>query len=161
MELNIAFFAKVTGDNSTAKHFLEISDVRKKAINSVFWNASMKQWLDCWLSNSTCEVFSSAYLYKSTIWGAVLAFAVLLTVFLILLEGSSLGIPAPESKCICFQFCPFVDEAILLRYFWYCIHINCSCNKIKCMTGCGNHWGNKLALGSSHVIFLISKPELH
>ncbi|KAK7358484.1 hypothetical protein VNO77_00412 [Canavalia gladiata] len=55
MELNIAFFAKVTGDNSTAEHFLEISDLRKKAMNSVFWNANMKQWLDYWLSNSTCE----------------------------------------------------------------------------------------------------------
>nr|XP_004503576.2 probable trehalase isoform X1 [Cicer arietinum] len=56
MELNIAFFAKVTGDNSTAKHFLQISDVRTKAMNSVFWNANMKQWLDCWLSNTTSEV---------------------------------------------------------------------------------------------------------
>ncbi|KAK7251456.1 hypothetical protein RIF29_34676 [Crotalaria pallida] len=55
MELNIAFFAKVTGDNSTAEHFLEISDVRKKALNSIFWNANMKQWLDYWLSSSTSE----------------------------------------------------------------------------------------------------------
>ncbi|KAL2342640.1 hypothetical protein Fmac_003925 [Flemingia macrophylla] len=54
MELNIAFFAKVTGDNSTAQRFLEISDLRKKAMNSVFWNANKKQWLDYWLSN-TCE----------------------------------------------------------------------------------------------------------
>ncbi|XP_061347668.1 probable trehalase [Gastrolobium bilobum] len=55
MELNIAFFAKVTGDNSTAKHFLEISHVRKNAMNSVFWNVNKKQWLDYWLSNDTCE----------------------------------------------------------------------------------------------------------
>ncbi|KAK7318060.1 hypothetical protein RJT34_02758 [Clitoria ternatea] len=55
MELNIAFFAKVTGDNSTAEHFLEISELRKKAINSVFWNANMKQWLDYWLDSSKCE----------------------------------------------------------------------------------------------------------
>ncbi|KAK7399070.1 hypothetical protein VNO78_10245 [Psophocarpus tetragonolobus] len=54
MELNIAFFAKVTGDNSTAERFLEISDLRKKAINSIFWNANMKQWFDYWLSD-TCE----------------------------------------------------------------------------------------------------------
>ncbi|RDX83449.1 putative trehalase, partial [Mucuna pruriens] len=54
MELNIAFFAKVTGDNSTAERFLEISDLRKKAMNSVFWNANKKQWLDYWL-DSTCE----------------------------------------------------------------------------------------------------------
>ncbi|KAK7282054.1 hypothetical protein RIF29_10556 [Crotalaria pallida] len=38
MELNIAFFAKVTGDNSKAEHFLEIYDVRKKAMNSILWN---------------------------------------------------------------------------------------------------------------------------
>ncbi|XP_061361632.1 trehalase-like [Gastrolobium bilobum] len=55
MELNIAFFAKVTGDNSTAEHFLELSDARKKAMNSVFWNEDMKQWLDSWLTNSTFE----------------------------------------------------------------------------------------------------------
>nr|KYP42330.1 Trehalase [Cajanus cajan] len=54
MELNIAFFAKVTGDNSNAERFLEISDHRKKAMNSVFWNANKKQWLDYWLSNK-CE----------------------------------------------------------------------------------------------------------
>ncbi|KAL9330054.1 hypothetical protein ACSQ67_005057 [Phaseolus vulgaris] len=54
MELNIAFFAKVAGDNSTAERFLENSDLRKKAMNSVFWNANMKQWLDFWLEN-TCE----------------------------------------------------------------------------------------------------------
>jgi len=60
MELNIAFFANITGDNRTAEHFLQISDVRKEAINSVFWNADMKQWLDSWLSNTTHEVFSSA-----------------------------------------------------------------------------------------------------
>jgi alpha,alpha-trehalase len=60
MELNIAFFANVTGDHSTAKRFLQISDVRKEAINSIFWNANMKQWLDSWLSNTTHEVFSSA-----------------------------------------------------------------------------------------------------
>lgn len=57
MELNIAFFAKITGEHSTAKHFLEISDARKKAVSSVFWNANMKQWVDCWLSNNnTCVV---------------------------------------------------------------------------------------------------------
>lgn len=54
MELNIALFAKVTGDNSTAERFLENSDLRKKAMDSIFWNANKKQWLDYWLS-STCE----------------------------------------------------------------------------------------------------------
>ncbi|XP_054825207.1 probable trehalase isoform X2 [Prosopis cineraria] len=55
MELNIAFFAKVTGDNSTAHHFLQLSDSRKKALNSVFWDVNMKQWLDYWLTDSICQ----------------------------------------------------------------------------------------------------------
>ncbi|RYR67075.1 hypothetical protein Ahy_A03g013322 [Arachis hypogaea] len=46
MELNIAFFAKAIGDGTTAKHFMELSNASKKAINSVFWSASKKQWLD-------------------------------------------------------------------------------------------------------------------
>ncbi|GMY30598.1 probable trehalase [Fagus crenata] len=55
MELDIAFLAKLTGDNSTAESFLEASQSRQKAIKSVFWNAEMGQWLDYWLNDSTCE----------------------------------------------------------------------------------------------------------
>ncbi|XP_045822741.1 probable trehalase isoform X2 [Trifolium pratense] len=65
MELNIAFFANVTGDHSIAKHFQQISDVRKEAINSVFWNANMKQWLDSWLSNNTHEVHNWDTLHQN------------------------------------------------------------------------------------------------
>ncbi|RYR19720.1 probable trehalase isoform X5 [Arachis hypogaea] len=46
MEFNIAFFAKAIGDGTTVKHFMELSNASKKAINSVFWSASKKQWLD-------------------------------------------------------------------------------------------------------------------
>ncbi|KAK7306857.1 hypothetical protein VNO77_44817 [Canavalia gladiata] len=55
MERNIALFAEVTGDYNAAKHFLKLSDARKKAMNSVLWNEDMKQWLDYWLTDSTCE----------------------------------------------------------------------------------------------------------
>ncbi|XP_054823242.1 trehalase-like isoform X1 [Prosopis cineraria] len=55
MELNIAFLAEVTGDDCTAQHFLQLADSRKKAFNSVFWNKSKKQWLDYWLTSSTCQ----------------------------------------------------------------------------------------------------------
>ncbi|XP_030951761.1 trehalase isoform X3 [Quercus lobata] len=55
MELDIAFLAKVTGDNGTAEHFLKASQARKEAIKSVFWNAEMGQWLDYWLNDSTCQ----------------------------------------------------------------------------------------------------------
>ena len=60
MELDIAFLAKVTGDNSTAEHFLKASQARKEAIKSVFWNAEMGQWLDYWLNDSKCQVVSDA-----------------------------------------------------------------------------------------------------
>ncbi|KAJ0106585.1 hypothetical protein Patl1_17457 [Pistacia atlantica] len=51
MELDIAFFAKVVGDNKTAESFLEASQTRKWAINSVFWNEEKGQWLDYWFDN--------------------------------------------------------------------------------------------------------------
>ncbi|KAL0016088.1 hypothetical protein SO802_003157 [Lithocarpus litseifolius] len=55
MELDIAFLAKASGDNSTAEHFVKASQARKEAIKSVFWNAEMGQWLDYWLNDSTCQ----------------------------------------------------------------------------------------------------------
>ncbi|OAY59719.1 trehalase [Manihot esculenta] len=57
MELGIAFLAKETGDESIAESFLEASQARKRAINSVFWNEKMGQWLDYWLiTGTTCQV---------------------------------------------------------------------------------------------------------
>ncbi|KAL2237403.1 UNVERIFIED_CONTAM: Trehalase, partial [Sesamum indicum] len=52
MELDISFLAHVVGDAVTAGRFSEASQARKKAINSVLWNAEMQQWLDYWLSDS-------------------------------------------------------------------------------------------------------------
>lgn len=52
MELDIAFLANVTGDNNTALRFTEASGARKKAMNSIFWNAEMGQWVDYWLNSS-------------------------------------------------------------------------------------------------------------
>ncbi|OVA06318.1 Glycoside hydrolase [Macleaya cordata] len=54
MELDIAFLARAIGDGSTAEHFLEASQARRKAISSIFWNGKKGQWLDYWLTN-TCE----------------------------------------------------------------------------------------------------------
>ncbi|XVF51258.1 hypothetical protein PTKIN_Ptkin04bG0170200 [Pterospermum kingtungense] len=51
MELDIAFFAKVVGENAIAEDFLRASQTRKKAFNSVFWNENMGQWVDYWLNN--------------------------------------------------------------------------------------------------------------
>ncbi|KAL5814435.1 hypothetical protein ACOSQ4_025076 [Xanthoceras sorbifolium] len=56
MELDIAFLAKVVGDNGTSESFSKASLARKAAINSVFWNEENGQWLDYWTNNgTTCE----------------------------------------------------------------------------------------------------------
>ncbi|XP_057967996.1 probable trehalase isoform X1 [Malania oleifera] len=52
MEIDITFLANVIGNNSLAARFSEASQMRKKAMNSVFWNEKMQQWLDYWLSDS-------------------------------------------------------------------------------------------------------------
>lgn len=69
MELDIAFLANLVGESSTASHFTEAAQNRQKAINCIFWNAEMGQWLDYWLSNSeTSEVVylasSLAYVFS-------------------------------------------------------------------------------------------------
>ena len=56
MELDISFLAKVTGDYTISKRFLKASQVRKKAIESIFWNAQTGQWYDYWVSNSKSTV---------------------------------------------------------------------------------------------------------
>lgn len=53
MEIDIAFLAEVTGNQTLAQHFLEVSLVKKKAIDAVLWNEVKAQWLDYWLSNNT------------------------------------------------------------------------------------------------------------
>lgn len=52
MERDIAFLANLVGESSTASHFTEAAQNRQKAINCIFWNAEMGQWLDYWLTNS-------------------------------------------------------------------------------------------------------------
>lgn len=57
MELDITFLANVTGESSTAEHFTRASKARQTAMNSVFWNEEMGQWLDYWINtNSTSQV---------------------------------------------------------------------------------------------------------
>lgn len=51
MELDITSLAHVIGDNKIAACFMEASEARKKAMNSIFWNSERGQWLDYWLSN--------------------------------------------------------------------------------------------------------------
>ncbi|CAN4127164.1 unnamed protein product [Withania somnifera] len=52
MELDIAFLANLIGETSTVTRFTEASQNRQKAMNSIFWNTEMGQWLDYWLGNS-------------------------------------------------------------------------------------------------------------
>lgn len=49
MEVNIAFFAKVVGDIETSRNFSVFAKSRKKAIQSILWNAKRGQWFDYWL----------------------------------------------------------------------------------------------------------------
>ncbi|CAI0408819.1 unnamed protein product [Linum tenue] len=51
LELDIALLANVTGEETVAKSFSEASQIRKKAIESVFWNAEKGQWFDYWLND--------------------------------------------------------------------------------------------------------------
>lgn len=61
MELDIAFLARAIGENTTAEYFHEASRAREKALNSVFWNENMGQWLDCWIdSNHAFKATSSS-----------------------------------------------------------------------------------------------------
>ncbi|KAK2978651.1 hypothetical protein RJ640_019108 [Escallonia rubra] len=53
MELDISFLANAVGENNTAAHFMEAAGARQEAMNSVFWNAEMGQWLDYWLKGNT------------------------------------------------------------------------------------------------------------
>lgn len=53
MEQDIAFLAKETGEEGVAESFMEASQARKRAINSIFWNAKMGHWLDYWLTSGT------------------------------------------------------------------------------------------------------------
>ncbi|XP_022995786.1 probable trehalase [Cucurbita maxima] len=53
MELDISNLARAVGDFCLAYKFLEASLVRKKTINSIFWNSEKGQWLDYWLDNGS------------------------------------------------------------------------------------------------------------
>ena len=61
MELDISSLAKVIGETSISECFVEASQERKKAMDSVLWNAEMGQWVDYWLADnsSSCMVISS------------------------------------------------------------------------------------------------------
>ncbi|GKV53285.1 hypothetical protein SLEP1_g59818 [Rubroshorea leprosula] len=62
MELDISFLAREIGADGIAENFLKASQARQRAINSVFWNEKMGQWLDYWLSNgTTCKVESQTW----------------------------------------------------------------------------------------------------
>lgn len=64
MELDIAFFANVIGDGTTAAHFNEAAQARKQAMDAIFWNEEMGQWLDYWLNDiTTCKVGVSCKIY--------------------------------------------------------------------------------------------------
>ncbi|XP_052170734.1 probable trehalase [Diospyros lotus] len=65
MELDIAFFANVTGDSVTAEEFLEAAKERQQAMNSVFWNEEMGQWLDYWLISNHTTSQNTSYTWEA------------------------------------------------------------------------------------------------
>ena len=81
MELDIAFMANVLGNKATMESFLEAAEARKNAINSVFWNDEMGQWLDYRLANGPiCKVLSSCMCFKSH-YLMIIHFSVFLLIF--------------------------------------------------------------------------------
>ncbi|XP_059276396.1 probable trehalase isoform X1 [Lycium ferocissimum] len=52
MEIDIVFLANIIGESSVVAQFTEASQNRQRAINCIFWNAEMGQWLDYWLGSS-------------------------------------------------------------------------------------------------------------
>ncbi|XP_047308366.1 probable trehalase [Impatiens glandulifera] len=53
MELDISVLAKENGDRETSLQYLKASQVRKLAMNSIFWNEEKGQWFDYWLDGKS------------------------------------------------------------------------------------------------------------
>ncbi|MCD7463291.1 hypothetical protein HAX54_050282 [Datura stramonium] len=67
MELDIAFLANTIGESSAVAQFTEASQNRQKAMNCIFWNAEMGQWLDYWLvdSNTSEDIYKWEDLHQN------------------------------------------------------------------------------------------------
>lgn len=63
MERDIAYFAKLIGENATSEKFAEASKARHVAIDSILWNSDMEQWVDYWLP--TDGEYQGVYQWKS------------------------------------------------------------------------------------------------
>ncbi|XP_073133142.1 trehalase [Henckelia pumila] len=66
MELDVSSLAHITGNARTAAHFRDAAEARKKAINSILWNAEMGQWLDYWLSDSMYIESQDIYVWNAS-----------------------------------------------------------------------------------------------
>ncbi|EFJ14331.1 hypothetical protein SELMODRAFT_156751 [Selaginella moellendorffii] len=66
MENNIAYFAKLLGKKELQRRFHKHATSRKAAINAVFWNEEMGQYLDYWLvkRNATDIEFKQQKIYS-------------------------------------------------------------------------------------------------
>lgn len=105
MELDVTFLANAIGDSITAERFREVSEARKKAINAIFWNAEMQQWLDYWLNDSTSLKVISCRL-------TLLEIGLLFLILVWASGGLYLESFKPESEIICVQLRSPVDPAI-------------------------------------------------
>jgi alpha,alpha-trehalase len=61
MELDIAFLARATGDDTTERYFTMAANARRLAIQTILWNEDESQWFDYWLpvNNSKLQSVNS------------------------------------------------------------------------------------------------------
>jgi alpha,alpha-trehalase len=61
MELDIAFLARATGDDTTERYFTMAANARRLAIQTILWNEDESQWFDYWLpvNNSRLQSVNS------------------------------------------------------------------------------------------------------
>ena len=72
MELDITFLANVAGETTHAIHFNRASKARKKAMDSVFWNAEKGQWFDYWLDHSSSGKVTLSSVHDSSTMSLIL-----------------------------------------------------------------------------------------
>ncbi len=61
MELDIAFLARATGDDTTERYYTTAANARRLAIQTILWNEDESQWFDYWLpvNNSKLQSVNS------------------------------------------------------------------------------------------------------
>jgi hypothetical protein len=144
MELNIEFFAKTLGESSIAETFIQASNARHIAIDTILWNNEMGQWLDYWLDPLKCEhvqindqqseVCMESTMDDFTALFYALFIALLKFHILILAGNSRLGCKQSKQEHFFFQLFPIMGRSFSFR-FSVCLSVSVTCmhmDKIVC-----------------------------